>query len=153
MADLGELERRLAAVERWQRGLQQELARSTAGQVNVLGNLSLAGALLMTGTDGRIDYYDKPLAAAGIAVLADTNKPHGLLIITETLVTASNALFFVNGGNNTVEEVADPDTAYSASAAGDDFNVYYDAGDSRYELQNNTGAAVRFRYWLLEFAR
>lgn len=55
-------------------------------------------------------------------------------------------LFYLSGtGNNTIE-ISDPANACSITASTtNSFNVYWDAGDSRYELENKIGASRGLR--------
>lgn len=63
---------------------------------------------------------------------------------------ATSALFFFRGGSNATQEVADPTNVYSATAGtASSTNIYWSAGNSRYEIQNNRGAARTYHIFLM----
>jgi hypothetical protein len=57
--------------------------------------------------------------------------------------------FYLKGTNNAVAEVSDVDGVFTAAAAGaSSTNVYWSAGNSRYEIQNLRGAERRYKILL-----
>jgi hypothetical protein len=51
-----------------------------------------------------------------------------------------NAIYLLQGGNHATFEMSDPLNKFSNSAGtATSTNIYWSAGNSRYELQNNTG--------------
>ena len=60
------------------------------------------------------------------------------------------AIFSLNGGNHTTQELSDVSAVYSATAGtASSANIYWSAGNSRYELENKRGSTLNFRFWWL----
>lgn len=72
----------------------------------------------------------------------------GILIVTDNHETA--ALIQLMGSNHTTHIMSNPDGNYTAAAGSDGYaNVYWSAGNSRYELENKFGATHTFRLTML----
>lgn len=69
----------------------------------------------------------------------------GLFVITSR--NNSTALYTLNGGNGTTNEIADPAGLYSPTAnnAGT-LNIYWSAGNNRYEIQNKVGSQQTIQF-------
>jgi hypothetical protein len=81
------------------------------------------------------------LSIGGITDLA------GLLIIVDQ-VNGTTALYQLAGAAHTTLEIADPTGNYTPTATTDTkTNIYWSAGNGRYELENKRGAALRFQLW------
>jgi hypothetical protein len=78
---------------------------------------------------------------ADTAVAAISPTALGLLVVVDGV--GGTCLFALNGTSNDTDEIADADSICSGTAGtGSSQNVYWDAGDSRYEIQNNRGAGT-----------
>jgi hypothetical protein len=88
------------------------------------------------------------IANNGVAALGMSNS--GLAIIH---AGDSFAMFVINGGSHTVIELLDPSSVFSATAGtAASWNVYWSAGNSRYEIENKRGSTLNVRLWLLDAA-
>lgn len=88
-----------------------------------------------------------PLAVAAVVSLTPPGNSADVAGILD--VVDSNgfmARFALNGGFHTTQEVNDPSSKYSVTAGAVSINVYWSAGNARYEIQNGTatGNSVRF---------
>jgi len=87
------------------------------------------------------------LAAAGTQGLG-ANTMAGILIVTDS--TYNSAIFHLDGTGTTVTELHDTNTAFSTTAStASSTNIYWSAGNSQYEIENNTGAQASYRINLL----
>lgn len=58
-------------------------------------------------------------------------------------------IFAINGSTHTTVEISDPSNVYSATAGtANSINIYWSAGNSRYELENRRGSTINARIWL-----
>lgn len=63
-------------------------------------------------------------------------------LICVTISDGASALYFLNGSNNTVNEVSDPSGLFTPTATNaGTVNIYYSGGNSRYELENKRGGS------------
>jgi hypothetical protein len=78
-----------------------------------------------------------------------TNAVQGILTVLE--VTNGNyAMFTLRGGTNSTQEITDPSGVFTGTAGTPaSTNVYWSAGNTRYELQNTTGGTVTYRLFLI----
>lgn len=73
----------------------------------------------------------------GVANLGPTGTTAVIVIATSI---GTLAMFSLNGTNNTTSELLDPAGQFSAAkGTAGSTNVYWDAGNARYEIQNNSG--------------
>lgn len=101
---------------------------------NEIHNTAIAGAGVSLATG----------ATTGIGV----SGAGGMVIITTSV--GLQGMFMLNGTNNTVFEISDPNTIYTTTAGNaNTINVYWSAGNSRYEVQNNTASTVLFKFTYL----
>lgn len=92
--------------------------------------------------DGVISASSITVAAAGLASLGPTGVT-SILMISDSI--GVNAIFMLNGGNNSTYEVSDPAGQFSITAGtASSTNIYWSAGNSRYELQNNTAGTLKY---------
>lgn len=83
------------------------------------------------------------LASGGIQNLG-VSGAGGIIVITSSL--GVQAIFSLNGTNNSTSEIADPAGFYSNSAAtATSINIYWSAGNARYELLNNRPETILFK--------
>lgn len=69
----------------------------------------------------------------------------GLFVVTSR--NNSTALYTLNGSNNTTTEIADPSGLYSVTAGNaGTLNIYWSAGNSRYEIQNKIGSEQTIQF-------
>jgi hypothetical protein len=87
------------------------------------------------------------VANNGVANLGATTA-RGILVITTS--GNENAIFSLNGTNNSTSEISDPLGVYSVTAGtAASINIYWSAGNSRYEVQNLRGASRDIKVSLL----
>lgn len=105
---------------------------------------SAANALL-----DHVEYNTVSLDDAGKAAISTTDVVEGLaLVIDETNNT--QGAFFLQGAGNAAVEFGETGTAYGTTEDNDGTtNIYWDAGNSRYEINNETGGTVSYRVILL----
>ena len=96
------------------------------------------------------EIHNSAIAGAGVSLAtgATTNLgitgAGGIIVITSSL--GVQAIYSLNGTNNTVNEIADPSNYYTSTAGNaNTINIYWSAGNSRYELQNNVAQTVVFK--------
>lgn len=68
------------------------------------------------------------------------------------VVTSENvgAIYFLRGSTNTVAEVADPDSHFTITKdTATQYNIYWDAGSSRFVLQNKRTGSKNIRFVLI----
>lgn len=88
------------------------------------------------------------IANAGVVALGGNNWGFALL-----QNGSGAAMYIINGTAHTTQEVFDPAGIYSPTAGtATSFNIYWSAGNSRYELQNNRGSTQNVRVWLFDAA-
>jgi len=86
------------------------------------------------------------IANAGVAALGMANL--GFALIQNG---GGAAMYIINGGGHTTQEVFDPAGIYSPTAGtATSINIYWSAGNSRYEIQNNRGSTQNVRVWLFD---
>ncbi len=99
---------------------------------------------------GVIESNELTLADAGKGqlVAGDANAHALVLIFDQTNTTF--AMYLLDGGDNSVSEIHDPSTSYTPTEDNDTTtNIYWDAGNSRYEINNETGAQATYTAWVL----
>ncbi len=107
------------------------------------GNSADSGQVFMRDSGSIADNGTVNLTIGGI-----TNV-HGLLLVLDSQETM--AAFALAGSAHLTSELFDPFAGYSVTAGTDPgINVYWSAGNSRYELENRVGSAATFQlyYWL-----
>jgi hypothetical protein len=124
-------------------------ATTTAGELKASGSIKSDGAFYPADDQGRVEYRNHALAAGGTAVVCSTNKPYAFLFIAETDVVGETAIYVLRGGANAVSEISDPAGTYGPTSGASNYNIYYSAANSRYEIRNNTAGARRFRIMCL----
>jgi len=79
----------------------------------------------------------------GATAVIGANTTAGMLTVVDS--EYFSAIFNVRGTNNAVSEVADPVGVFSVtSGTATSTNVYWSAGNTRYEIQNNRGNTRRY---------
>lgn len=92
----------------------------------------------------RFEYQTITLADAGKAAISDTAAVHSQVTIHDT-DNDTSATFYLQGGGNAAVELGETGTDYGTTEDNDGTtNVYWDAGSSRYELNNETGGEVTY---------
>lgn len=77
-----------------------------------------------------------------------SSKPLAFLFVLDG--NGTGALFLLQGGANATLELLDSSAAYSATAStGSSTNIYYSAGNTRYELENLSGSTISYRLFFL----
>jgi hypothetical protein len=63
------------------------------------------------------------------------------------------AMYAINGGAHTTTELLDPSSIFTTVAStASSINIYWSAGNARYELENKRGSAIGVRVWLFDSA-
>lgn len=63
------------------------------------------------------------------------------------------AMYIINGSNHGTQEVFDPAGIYTPTAgSATSINVYWSAGNNRYEIQNTRGSTQNIRVWFFDAA-
>lgn len=93
---------------------------------------------------------DHNLADSGKAQLwGGAATPTGIAIVIDR-TNGTVATFELDGANNAVTEIDDPGTTYTTTEDSDtNTNVYHDSGNSRFELNNETGGTVDYSVIIL----
>lgn len=113
-----------------------------------VGDIYLAGELRPGGSTAA--YNAKVATVANNANAAIGITTFGLLFIT---AGGKAAIYVINGSLHTTIEISDPSAGYTptATTAGG-INIYWSAGNSRYEVENKTGSSTNVRMWWMEAA-
>jgi hypothetical protein len=138
----------------WQSG---STASVTGQNILLSGELSGAGlyvdATYTTNTTRDLilggSIYEKTIELAdnATAEIAPASS-QGMLFVNDS--EGLGAQFHLRGTYNTTTEVADPVGVFSVTATtGSSTNVYWSAGNSRYEIENKRGATRRYRILLI----
>lgn len=81
------------------------------------------------------------VANAGVIPLSRTAVKGSGVIHVYSVEDNKQAIFMLNGAGNSVDEVIDPANLFTAAAGGaSSINIYWSAGNTRYELENLRGA-------------
>lgn len=103
------------------------------------------GSALGTSTQNFLWADQITLADAATSALGTGAITEGFLMVFSDEDNAS-AMFDIRGGSGAVTEVLDPQTLYTITAAtAASINVYWSAGNSRYEIENKRGGSRTFR--------
>ena len=96
------------------------------------------------------EIHNTAIAAAGVSLTTGgtmnlgVSGAGGIIVITTSI--GQQAIYMLNGTNNTTTEIADPSGFYTTTAGNaGTINIYWSAGNSRYELQNNVASTVVFK--------
>lgn len=85
--------------------------------------------------------YDK--ANGAVATLGTTSMAGTLMVVDDRGLVAH---YSINGTNNTTTEQHDVGNVYTPTkGSATSTNIYWSAGNARYELENNTGATRKYR--------
>jgi hypothetical protein len=131
----------------------------TAGSVNVgaatsapTGGIRASAGLSLGGsTQGQLTQQAVTNMAdhgkAQIGIVAAENA----IVLVQASSTANMAIYVLNGGFHTVTEVSDPSGTYTSTEDNDGTtNIYWDAGNARYEINNETGSAAYYNIWIFK---
>jgi hypothetical protein len=92
--------------------------------------------------DGVISSTPFALANNGIAAIAGASSSVVLEVFAKN---DSYGRFFLKGSAHTVQELSDPDAVFSVTATtGSSTNVYWSAGNNRYEIENKRGSSLTY---------
>ena len=110
------------------------------------------GAVLTTSFLGTYN-LQTPLAAAAIVSLTPPGNSVDVAGILDVVDNNGDiARFALNGSSHTTQEVNDPSSKYSVTAGAVSINVYWSAGNGRYEIQNGTASGNSVRFCVTYFA-
>jgi hypothetical protein len=97
----------------------------------------------LTGTRAANAGYEITLANGAVASLGPITAAGMLTVVDSEYLSA---IFNLRGTNTAVSEVSDPIGVYSAtSGTASSTNVYWSAGNNRYEIQNLRGVDRRYK--------
>lgn len=97
----------------------------------------------MTATRAANTGYEITLADTAVASLGPISVAGMLTVLDSEYLSA---IFNLRGTNTAVSEVSDPSGVYSATAGtATSTNIYWSAGNSRYEIQNLRGTERRYK--------
>ena len=86
------------------------------------------------------------LANGGTAQLVNASGDEFGMVLIFNANNGQMAFYTLRGGAHATQEVSDPGAVFSpTSGTGSSTNIYWSAGNSRYELQNNTGGTATYR--------
>lgn len=93
----------------------------------------------------RNEVHDGVLSASSVSLAVDATADIGITGTTAIVAISTsegvNAIFALNGTNNTTTEISDPSGVFSAAAGtASSINIYYSSG---YKIQNKRPATVR----------
>jgi hypothetical protein len=92
--------------------------------------------------DGVISSTAITLDNNAIAAIGDTNTA---VLVVVILKQQALALYALNGANHSVNEISDPSGSFTSTAGtGASANIYWSAGNNRYELENKFGSTQSF---------
>jgi hypothetical protein len=107
---------------------------------NSARNIKLNGALAGT---------EFTLADTAVHTLGTTTML-GVLTVVVTSADNCSAVYNIRGTNNVTGELLDPQGLFTAAAGGAaSHNIYWNAGTSRYELENNRGGSRSYQLFFV----
>lgn len=155
------LERRIGALERQERpapglagladvdvsapSLNQVLQYGAGSAWENRSDLTVAGFIRAQGVvNPRIRMIQHTLANNTSAQLGHTASIFGWVFVSSSS-DGAGALFFCQGGGNTVQEITDPSNRFSTVAGTASMtNIYWNAAGSDYRIQNLRGSSQSY---------
>jgi hypothetical protein len=118
----------------------------------VLGVLEIDGVARLGGTNLAIKAtHNASLANNGTMSVGLTSQTNFAIIFVQAGGAA--AQYALQSSANVTQEMDDPSAVYTNTAGtASSINIYWSAGNSRYELENKRGSAIAVRIWILEGA-
>lgn len=90
--------------------------------------------------------YNASLANNGVMALGMSGAGFALV-----WAGGSAAIYAINGTNHTTTEISDPSAVFTTVAGtASSINIFWNAANTRYELENKRGSAIAVRIWLME---
>jgi hypothetical protein len=112
---------------------------------------SYVGTRLITFFQGTYN-LQTPLASAAIVSLTPPGNSADVAGILDVVDSNGDiARFALNGSSHTTQEVNDPSGKYSVTAGAVSINVYWSAGNGRYEIQNGTASGNPVRLSIIYY--
>jgi hypothetical protein len=132
--------------------LTDHIGEHTAAHGVVVDNaiVATAGIRDVTAWGSKISQRTLIIANNGVAQLGAATTINGIVFVVNRSQGAS-AMFVCQGGGHTTVEMSDPIVVFSVTAGTAGTNVYWSAGNSRYEIQNKVGSEVY--YAIFEFSQ
>lgn len=121
---------------------------SSANGVVRTANNGSSNTFDLTLSDWGTTLTGESISVANTATISLGTTPNGVLYIT----TSSNTvgIYQLRGADQLVVEISDPQGAFTGASGGvGSTNIYWSAGNARYELQNNVGGTVSYRLVLI----
>jgi hypothetical protein len=95
-------------------------------------------------TTTNLRFITHSIANDGTAQLLDITKPHAIAFIIDP-EDGAIAIYTVHKNGNSVNEIADAAGIFSpTSGTASSVNIYYSAGNTRYEIENKRGGTRSF---------
>lgn len=83
------------------------------------------------------------------ALITNTTSTSTVMVIVSTSI-GTTAIYALNGTNHTVAEVSDPSGQFTiAVGTAASTNIYWSAGNARYEIENKTGSSINYTFTML----
>lgn len=126
-------------------------ASSKAANFLVLGtkiDVAASGRVGVGQSNSFVDGKNHTIANNGVAQVANTVGAWGILLVLNG-TSGELALFALKGGAHATAEISDPGGVFSVTAGTAGTNIYWSAGNARYEIENKTGAQVVYNVALL----
>jgi hypothetical protein len=109
--------------------------------------LDLAEGHTIDNDNGALEVDERAsVADAGKVAISEVDAALGYALIQD-VTNDTSAMVYLGGGANTVEILHDSGSGNNYTTTEDNdgtTNVYWDAGNSRYELNNETGGSVTY---------
>jgi hypothetical protein len=125
---------------------------TTQSRINKAFFNTYVGTELVTSFRGTYNVQIALAAAAIVSLTPPGNSADVAGILDVVDVNGDMARFALNGSSNTTQEVNDPSSKYSVTAGAVSINVYWSAGNGRYEIQNGTASNNSVRFCVTYFA-
>jgi hypothetical protein len=110
------------------------------------------GTVLTTSFLGTYNLQITLAVAAIVSLTPPGNSANVAGILDVVDANGDMARFALNGASHTTQEVSDPSNKYSITAGAVSINVYWSAGNARYEIQNGTASGNSVRFCVTYFA-
>lgn len=132
--------------------LYDDVANATRLLVNATGETTLSERLHLNGTTCSLQMKQHTLANNGTAQLTnESGNAISLVFIVDA--GGAGAIYLLTGGNHITSEISDPLNAYSPTAGtGGLTNIYWSAGNSRYEIENKRGGSLTFQVFIFNYS-
>lgn len=133
--------------------LESTGAATVGGALAVTGNVTASAEVLFGAAAKQGRFNTGSVLNDGLASLATagTNAAPALVFIEAS--DGACALFMLAGANTTTKEISENGAVFSVTAGtASSYNIYWSAGNARYELENKSGATRSFEVFYTQLA-